>query len=89
MTSKIAALSSAHLAALAFPPSLQRLYVAREADPAGRSAYATLIRRARQRGIDVRPLDSQLGDLNADLRTFGIDALRRILLSQMSSDDRP
>jgi hypothetical protein len=85
----IAALSSAHLAALAFPPSLLRLYVAREADPAGRKAFATLTRRARQCGIDVRPLDSQLGDLNTDLRTIGLDAVRTCLLAQMRPEDRP
>lgn len=85
----IAALSSAHLAALMFPPSLRRLYVAREADPAGRNAFVTLMRRARQFGIDVRPLDSQLGDLNTDLRTIGLDALRTNLLAQMRPEDRP
>lgn len=85
----IAALSSAHLAALAFPPTLRRLYVAREADPAGRNAYIRLARRAEQSGIDVRPLDSQLGDLNADLRTIGLDAMRAHLLAQMLDEDRP
>jgi len=85
----IAALSSAHLAALAFPSALRRLYVAREADPAGRRAFATLMRRGPQSGIDVRPLDSRLGDLNADLRTFGLEAMRTQLLSQMLPGDRP
>ena len=85
----IAALSSAHLAALIFPPSLRRLYVAREPDPAGRKASATLMHRARQFGIDVRPLDSQLGDLNADLRAIGLDTMRSRLLAQMQPEDRP
>ncbi|OYY88557.1 MAG: DNA primase [Sphingomonas sp. 28-66-16] len=85
----IAALSSAHLAALAFPPTLRRLYVAREADPAGRKAFITLAHRAIQCGIDVRPLDSELGDLNADLQTFGLDAMRAHLLAQMVAEDRP
>lgn len=85
----IAALSSAHLAALVFPPTLRRLYVAREADPAGRKAFVTLMHRARQFGIDVRPLDSRLGDLNADLRTIGLDAVRNDLLAQMRPEDRP
>ena len=84
----IAALSSAHLAALAFPPMLRRLYVAREADPAGRKAFARLARRAGRYGIDVRPLDSELGDLNADLRTIGLDATRTHLLVQMLAEDR-
>jgi hypothetical protein len=85
----IAALSSAHLAALAFPLALRRLYVAREADPAGHNAYATLMRRARQLGIDVRSLDSKFGDLNTDLRTIGLDAMRNHLLAQMRPEDRP
>lgn len=85
----IAALSSAHLAALLFPPSLRRLYVAREADSAGYKAFATLMHRAEQVGIHVRPLDSQLGDLNADLQTFGLDGVRTHLLAQMMAEDRP
>lgn len=85
----IAALSSAHLAALAFPPMLRRLYVAREADPAGREAFSRLARRAERRGIEVRPLDSRFGDLNADLRTIGLGATRNRLLAQMLPEDRP
>lgn len=85
----IAALSSAHLAALVLPPALRRLYVARETDPAGRKAFSTLADRAEQSGIDVHPLDSQLGDLNADLRAIGLDALRTNLLAQMRPEDRP
>lgn len=85
----IAALSSAHLAALAFPPILRRLYVAREADPAGRNAFARLEQRGAQCGIDVRRLDSALGDLNADLRTNGLDAVRAHLLAQLLPEDRP
>ena len=85
----IAALSSAHLAALVFPPSLRRLYVAREADPSGRKAFATLVHRAEQVGIHVCPLESQRGDLNADLQTFGLDGVRTHLLAQMMAEDRP
>ena len=85
----IAALSSAHLAALVFPPSLRRLYVAREADPSGRKAFATLVHRAEQVGIHVCPLDSQRGDLNADLQTFGLKGVRTHILAQMMAEDRP
>ena len=84
----IAALSSAHLAALAFPPALRRLYVAREADPAGRGAFDRLARRAESCGILVLPLDSERGDLNADLRAIGPDAFRIRLLEQMLAEDR-
>ena len=38
----IAALSASHLAAVAFPPLLRRLYIASDADPAGRRAAAAL-----------------------------------------------
>lgn len=84
----IAALSSAHLAALAFPPMLRRLYVAREGDPAGRAAFTTLALRAESSGVEVLPLDSELGDLNADLRTIGLEAMRTNLLAQMRPEDR-
>ncbi len=38
----VAALSANHLAALLFPPTLRRLYVARDRDPAGDAAMASL-----------------------------------------------
>jgi hypothetical protein len=38
----VAALSANHLAALLLPPTLRRLYVARDADPAGDAAMASL-----------------------------------------------
>ncbi|WP_066798574.1 DUF7146 domain-containing protein [Sphingomonas soli] len=85
----IAALSAAHLAALAFPPTLRRLYVAREADPAGRKAFVALSARAGRAGIEVLPIDSERGDLNADLRAIGLDRLRAQISAQMKGDDRP
>ena len=47
----VAALSAAHLAAILFPATLRRLYIARDDDPAGDGAMASLIDRA-QRGRD-------------------------------------
>ena len=85
----IAALSAAHLAALSFPPTLRRLYVARENDIAGRKAFATLARRAGERGIELLPVDSWHGDLNSDLRTLGLEALRGNTLAQILPVDRP
>lgn len=85
----IAALSAAHLAALSLPPTLRRLYVAREDDLAGRKAFATLARRAGERAIDVLPVDSLHGDLNSDLRALGLEALRENILAQMLPIDRP
>ena len=43
-----AALSAAHLSAILFPDTLRRLYIARDDDPAGDGAMATLIDRAQE-----------------------------------------
>src|ERR1700733_12033533 len=48
-----AALSAAHLAAILFPVTLRRLYIARDDDPAGDGAMATLVERAQQVGIEA------------------------------------
>ena len=72
----VAALSAKHLAAILFPATLRRLYIARDDDPAGDSAMASLIDRAREAGIEALTLSPRLGDFNEDLRTLGIDALR-------------
>jgi len=85
----VAALSAAHLGALAFPPGLRRLYVAREPDAAGRHAFARLAARATMSGIEVLPIDCARADLNADLTAFGLDALRERIRAQLVADDRP
>ena len=72
----VAALSAAHLAAILFPATLRRLYIARDDDPAGDGAMASLIDRANAAGIEAMALSPRLGDFNEDLRTLGIDALR-------------
>jgi hypothetical protein len=72
----VAALSAAHLSAILFPDTLRRLYIARDDDPAGDGAMATLIERAEAVGIEAIVLSPQLGDFNEDLRLLGIDALR-------------
>lgn len=80
----MAALSANHLAAILFPPALRRLYIARDADPAGDGAMETLICRARGVGIDAITLSPRLSDFNEDLRHLGIEELRaavRILLA--------
>ncbi|HML92974.1 toprim domain-containing protein [Methyloceanibacter sp.] len=83
----IAALSAAHLAALILPPSLRRLYVARDNDEAGRLALARLRGRAAVSGIDVRALEPQAEDFNADLLTLGADRLRKCIAGQLAEDD--
>ncbi|NYF33626.1 toprim domain-containing protein [Sphingopyxis sp. JAI108] len=84
----IAGLSGAHLAALEFPPVLQRLYVACDADPAGTAALASLAERAADAGIAVLALEPRLGDFNDDLVAHGRDALVRALRAQFASADR-
>ena len=82
-----AALSAAHLAAILFPDTLRRLYIARDDDPAGDSAMATLVDRAQQAGIEAIVLSPQLGDFNEDLRILGIDALWAALRIQIAPQD--
>ena len=49
----VAALSANHLAAILFPATLRRLYIARDADPAGDVAMASLTDRAAEAGIEA------------------------------------
>ncbi|OHD04176.1 DUF7146 domain-containing protein [Sphingopyxis sp. UBA6734] len=84
----IAGLSGAHLAAIAFPAALRRLYVACDDDPAGVIALATLRERALERGIEVCPLEPQHGDFNGDLQTLGRSALAASVRRQLVSADR-
>ena len=79
----VAALSAAHLGALLLPPGLKRLYVARDADAAGRWAFERLAKRAHTAGIKVVPLDPVGGDFNDDLRAHGAAAMRAAVLDQM------
>jgi hypothetical protein len=82
-----AALSAAHLAAILFPDSLRRLYIARDDDPAGNSAMVTLVDRAQAVGIEAIVLSPRLGDFNEDLRILGIDALWAALRIQIAPQD--
>lgn len=84
----IAALSAAHLAAIEFPPDLERLYVSREPDLAGRTAYTTLKARAAAAGLEIHPLDPERSDFNADLLAIGAEALARRLRAQLIREDR-
>jgi hypothetical protein len=82
-----AALSANHLAAILFPATLRRLYVARDNDPAGVTATATLTERAQAAGIEALTLSPTLKDFNEDLRHLGIDALRAALRIQLAPQD--
>jgi Toprim domain len=83
----VAALSAAHLAAILFPATLRRLYIARDNDPAGDGAMANLIDRANEAGIDSIALSPRLGDFNEDLRTLGINGLRAAVRLQIAPED--
>jgi hypothetical protein len=85
--SMISGLSAAHLAAITFPPELQRLYVARDDDPAGAHAVTTLAERTNAVGIAMIVLEPQLDDFNADLRLLGLDRLRTHLACQLIPED--
>jgi Toprim domain len=82
-----AALSAAHLAAILFPETLRRLYIARDDDPAGDSAMVTLVDRAQAVGIEAIVLSPRLGDFNEDLRILAIDALWAALRIQIVPQD--
>lgn len=84
----IAGLSGAHLAALLFPACLKRLYVARDDDPAGAAALATLQARAAEAGIELVALEPRRGDFNDDLVALGREGLAASLRSQLVASDR-
>jgi hypothetical protein len=79
-----AALSANHLAAILYPDTLRRLYIARDADAAGDTALAALTERAEAAGIEALALSPRMGDLNEDLRAFGPGALRPALRIQLA-----
>jgi hypothetical protein len=83
----VAALSANHLAALQLPPTLRRLYVARDRDAAGDAVMGALTDRAQASGIQSIGLLPRLGDFNEDLERFGIDDLRTALRVQLVPED--
>ena len=85
----VAALSSAHLAALLLPAGLRRLYVAVDDDHAGRHAVERLRGREDLAGIELRELRPDLGDFNEDLRHRRPDALVEVIGPQLAQEDAP
>lgn len=83
----IAALSANHLAALALPSGLRRLYVARDNDRAGFRAAEALRERAEASGIEALTLTPTGEDFNADLRLLGRTRLTRSLRVQLVPED--
>lgn len=83
-----AATSSSHLAAILFPPTLRRLYVARDRDAAGDAAFSILTDRASTAGIELLSLMPALGDFNDDLRLHGPSVLGERVVDQLHETDR-
>jgi len=84
----IAALSAGHLTALLLPPGLQRLYIARDDDAAGRAAAVRLHQRARDVGVaQVLDLVPRVGDFNDDLRVEGLARVLHRVRAQLHSAD--
>jgi hypothetical protein len=83
----VAALSANHLAALLLPTTLRRLCIARDADPAGDAATASLCNRAEAAGIEVGSLLPCFDDFNEDLRRLGVERLRASLRRQLAPQD--
>jgi Toprim domain len=83
-----AATSSAHLAAILAPPTLRRLYVARDRDAAGDAAFGILTDRAQAAGIDLVSLMPELGDFNDDLRDHGAKVLGQRVRLRLHEHDR-
>ena len=82
-----AALSANHLAALLLPPTLRRLYIARDNDAAGDGAVIALTAHAQSAGVEAITWTPRRGDFNEDLRAFGFDALRAALRVELVSQD--
>lgn len=83
-----AATSSAHLAAIQFPSTLRRLYVARDRDAAGDAAFGILTDRTLAAGIELVSLMAELADFNDDLRHNGARALEERIHLQLHKQDR-
>ncbi|WP_349963139.1 toprim domain-containing protein [Rhizobium sp. ZPR3] len=83
----VAALTANHLAAFRFPPECRRVYIAADADAAGRHGIEALSRRAQEEGILPLVLSPELGDFNEDLRWLGPDRLTASLRAQLVPED--
>jgi Toprim domain len=79
--------SANHLAAYIPPPSLKRLYVARDRDAAGAMAFAALDAKAGSQGFKAMPLNPMTGDFNEDLTVHGRNALLRHVRAQLDPED--
>jgi len=83
----VAALSAHHLAAFLLPAACKRLYIAADADAAGRHGVEGLGRAATALGVLPLVLTPELGDFNEDLRRLGSSRLVANLARQLVPDD--
>jgi len=83
----VSALTANHLAAFRPPARCLRLYVAADADAAGRHGIEGLSRRAQALGILPLVLTPQLGDFNEDLCHLGPERLIANLQAQLAPED--
>lgn len=83
----VAALTANHLSAFLLPSACRRVYIAADADAAGRHGIEGLSRRAQMRGILPLVLSPELGDFNEDLRRLGPDRLTNSLRAQLAPED--
>jgi len=83
----VSALTSNHLAAFRLPAGCVRLYIAADADAAGRRGIEGLSRRAQALGILPLVLAPELGDFNEDLRRLGPDRVTTNLRAQLVPED--
>lgn len=84
----VAALTANHLAAFQPPAECVRLYIAADADAAGRHGIQGLSQRAQVCGMLPLVLQSEFGDFNEDLRQLGADRLIANLKAQLAPEDR-
>ncbi|MFU0504863.1 DUF7146 domain-containing protein [Pseudaminobacter sp. NGMCC 1.201702] len=83
----VSALTANHLAAFRLPAGCLRLYIAADADAAGRNGIEALSRRAQSLGVLPLVLTPQLGDFNEDLRRLGPDRVTAQLRPQLAPED--
>jgi hypothetical protein len=84
----LAATSANHLALIAFPPGITRLYIAADKGAPGLAAAERLTARAFEHGIDARlllPVDDD--DWNTDLITLGHEVAFANAARQLHPDD--
>ena len=82
-----AALTANHLAAFSPPSGCLRLYIAGDADQAGRHGIEGLSSRVQVLGILPLVIAPVLGDFNEDLRQLGPNRLRAHLRTQLVPED--